>query len=967
REWTDQNPSPRVDGSEPLSESGRIGTPHREWTDQNPSVRVDGSEPLTESGRIRTPHMEQAEEQGNSGSTNGSAPSGGNSRPPQIAQMSLYERQAVQALQALQRQPNAAQYFQQLMLQQQINSAQLHNLAAVQQATLAASRQSSSPSNSASAVTSTAQCTVNLSTTSGGGTMTNPRPMGPATSATSSALSQSVLLGGNSAGQGQMYLRVNRSSLRAPLTPQLIFMPGGTATAAVATVTQQQPQQQPQQQQQQQQQQQEVPPSSSSNQSDNDQVQNLAMRCVSTPRVATVKTEIPDRKDNGSYSLGQTQPQQQQFGQSAQQITAQPQQLTSTKLATYSSTGNATLTGISVKAPNSSTLSAQQPTASSTPSSSSSSPSLPLSQLLLSSSGLCQARGVTAPAATVTHILVPTSNVPTSSQGYPVGSVAPKSNMTAQTLVVQPLQQSGGTLGTEKVGHGTGPVPIQPKTAQGHRLPTQIPPRHPPPILPAPPSSGQATHHPPHVPVQLVGARQGTLGNSQPLAVAQVRNCCSHQDGTATAAVTINSSVSNVVTMVTAMETGGAGVCLKTAQSALPVSQMQTNQNAAMNQSSSSSVGHSADGQDNSATVTPAEDSVFEQSGTAQTKPVIGSLKRKSESDVTNEMSAEASAHCCPSITDSAPPLSPAPSLDTAPEVAFSTPPTLSLPLPLPRGGVQGDRAPLPQAVVKPQVLTHLIEGFVIQEGAEPFPVTGPVKERAEGVPVAVPLAMQSENTAPSVLKCEFCESFAPASQFRGSKRFCSKTCAKRYNVSCSHHFRTSRGRSGGEQQPAAAVVQENIARRRGPRRSSSEIACAKIAGRHLSVKCRSESSRSEDISSCEGEEEEEDSLSLSPSSSLSCTRPAHCGPQLDDTNQGGLPLDGDHFLSASPAHWSVEEVCRFISSLQGCEDLAGQFLSQEIDGQALLLLKEEHLMTTMNIKLGPALKICASINNLRD
>lgn len=58
------------------------------------------------------------------------------------------------------------------------------------------------------------------------------------------------------------------------------------------------------------------------------------------------------------------------------------------------------------------------------------------------------------------------------------------------------------------------------------------------------------------------------------------------------------------------------------------------------------------------------------------------------------------------------------------PEMAFSTPPTLSLSLPLPRGGGQGDRAPVPQAVVKPQVLTHLIEGFVIQEGAEPFPVS---------------------------------------------------------------------------------------------------------------------------------------------------------------------------------------------------------------------------------------------------
>ncbi len=39
--------------------------------------------------------------------------------------------------------------------------------------------------------------------------MTNPRPVGPATSAASTALSQSVLLGGNSGGQGQMYLRVS--------------------------------------------------------------------------------------------------------------------------------------------------------------------------------------------------------------------------------------------------------------------------------------------------------------------------------------------------------------------------------------------------------------------------------------------------------------------------------------------------------------------------------------------------------------------------------------------------------------------------------------------------------------------------------------------------------------------------------------------------------------------------------------
>uniref|UniRef100_A0A8B9KVQ1 SAM domain-containing protein n=1 Tax=Astyanax mexicanus TaxID=7994 RepID=A0A8B9KVQ1_ASTMX len=49
-----------------------------------------------------------------------------------------------------------------------------------------------------------------------------------------------------------------------------------------------------------------------------------------------------------------------------------------------------------------------------------------------------------------------------------------------------------------------------------------------------------------------------------------------------------------------------------------------------------------------------------------------------------------------------------------------------------------------------------------------------------------------------------------------------------------------------------------------------------------------------------------------------------------------------------------------------GCQDMVAEFRSQEIDGQALLLLTEEHLMSAMNIKLGPALKICSQINSLK-
>ncbi|XP_061573039.1 polyhomeotic-like protein 1 isoform X2 [Cololabis saira] len=788
--------------------------------------------------------MDAGEDQ-NTNNTNGNPQTSGNSRAPQIAHMSLYERQAVQALQALQRQPNAAQYFQQLMLQQQISNAQqLHNLAAVQQATLAASRQSSTTSNSMSQ--------ANLSTTSAGVTMTSPRPHGPATSATTTALNQSVLLGGNSAGQGQMYLRVNRS-LRAPLASQLIFMPGGT-TATVATVAQTQPQ--PQQQQQQH----EAASTAASSQSDSDQVQNLALHCASTPKAVAVKSEFPERKDGSSFPLAQQQ--QHAFPQTAQQHQVQPQQQMAKASFNHQSTNNP----MTVKTGNQAAMTVP-PAASVAPSSSSSSSSaLPLSQLLLSPS-----------AAPV--ILVPTSNVATSTQGYPIGSVTSKGNINAQTLVVQPLQQA--TSNIER-----GPVPIQPKTAQGHRLPVQLPPRHPPPILPAPSSNCQVGgYNPPHIPVQLVGARQGLAGTAQAVALAPTRSC----------------------TALDAQSGGSVGTV---------------------------------------------------SGNTVMTKPAVGSLKRKSDCNAPNEMAESSDTE---PMKDSAPPLSPAPPKDSTPgDTTFSSPPTLSLPLPLSRVGLgDKDKAPVPQAVVKPQVLTHLIEGFVIQEGAEPFPVAGLLKDREFA------LVGRTEN-GPPLLKCEYCGCLAPASQFRGSKRFCSNTCAKRYNVSCSQHFKSSRGRSAAGQAPPATPT-ESSARRRGPsRRSSSSITYNKMSNKHLSVKCHSESSRSEDVSS-DGEEEEDDSPSLSPGSSRSCSRADLSAPQSDSSAPGSLPLDGAGFLSATPSQWSVEEVCRFISSLQGCEELAAHFLSQEIDGQALLLLREDHLISTMNIKLGPALKICASINSLRE
>ncbi|XP_049891198.1 polyhomeotic-like protein 1 isoform X4 [Epinephelus moara] len=899
--------------------------------------------------------METDGEQNQQGaSTNGSAASGTSSRPSPMNSMSLYERQAVQALQALQRQPNAAQYFQQLMLQQQINNAQLQNLAAVQQATLAASRQSSPSSSSSSQTTSTTAASV----TSGSGSSTSSRPIGaPATS----TISQSVLLSGTAGGQGQMYLRVNRS-LRAPISSQLIFMPGNTATAAVATVTQQ-----PQAQQQQQE---VTPTSTSSSQSDNDQVQNLAMRGVSSPKGVGVKTEAPERSDSAAYPL--VQPSHQSNSQSP----TKPSQPPHIKIPTY---------------PQPTNLKAHPSSSSGASSSTSSTSSIPLSQLLLHGTRTLTT-GTTAPTAA--HTLVLTSSAASQAHGYPVGTATIKPAVNAQTLVVQPLQKT--SLSTEKSGHGNGPIPIQPKTLQGLRLPLQLPSRNPPPILPAPPptSSSAQPPQPPHIPVQIVGARQSTLGNTQALALAR-GSCC--QEGAAV--LSSSSSLLTMVASIASREGGvvGRGVGLKTLQSpqeAPPLAQVsqvhpQANQSSGQSQNgpmasspastqaptvssppssmcrSSLSLPLVTEEQRASAGVTSNGDSSASQ--TPQGKQLTGSLKRKSDSNSANDEDGPSPPRLQPVRDHSSALLTnPIEAGSGAPPPASSSPsPVLSV-----SRGVcgQGERAPPPQAVVKPNVLTHLIEGFVIQEGAEPFPVCGSLKDSAgEDLTNDSPDTNQSETlTTATVLKCEYCKNFAPASQFRGTKRFCSMTCAKRYNVSFRQHFCMRQGQGQGQdhtpdqnQGPghlSNSDEEGGITRRRVPRRTSSEIASAKIAGRPIPVKCRSESSHSDEESS--GEEDEDDPMSLSPASSASC----HQLPPPLPTESSAPSC-----LPASPAQWSVEDVSQFISSLQGCEELASQFLSQEIDGQALLLLKEEHLMSTMNIKLGPALKICAHINNLRD
>ncbi|XP_057225390.1 polyhomeotic-like protein 3 isoform X2 [Malurus melanocephalus] len=295
-----------------------------------------------------------------------------------------------------------------------------------------------------------------------------------------------------------------------------------------------------------------------------------------------------------------------------------------------------------------------------------------------------------------------------------------------------------------------------------------------------------------------------------------------------------------------------------------------------------------------------------------------------------------------------------------------------------------------PQAIVKPQILTHVIEGFVIQEGLEPFPVSRSsllVEQPAEKSllvegqimsVVCVESDLQNtkhaENSSDTeiedmiaeegldeiendLLKCEFCGKMGYPNKFLRSKRFCSTSCAKRHSLSCTKKFglfpsdKTSRWNRKSDSQSLG---------RRGRRPSGPEGASRDHFLRQLPI---TYPSAEEDLAP------HEDAVPAAMTTRLRRQSERERERELRELRIRKMPesIDLLPVVQTDPSVWTVDEVWAFIHSLPGCQDIADEFRAQEIDGQALLLLKEDHLMSAMNIKLGPALKICARINSLKE
>ncbi|XP_042736973.1 sterile alpha motif domain-containing protein 7 [Lagopus leucura] len=121
--------------------------------------------------------------------------------------------------------------------------------------------------------------------------------------------------------------------------------------------------------------------------------------------------------------------------------------------------------------------------------------------------------------------------------------------------------------------------------------------------------------------------------------------------------------------------------------------------------------------------------------------------------------------------------------------------------------------------------------------------------------------------------------------------------------------------------------------------------------------------SEKESNSSCASFDDKYMYPSAIPFSALPYGFPVPSNPLLPPAAHG-LILNGEDISTIEDIRkWTVDDVYSFIISLPGCSDYAQIFKDHAIDGETLPLLTEEHLLDTMGLKLGPALKIRSQVS----
>lgn len=234
--------------------------------------------------------------------------------------------------------------------------------------------------------------------------------------------------------------------------------------------------------------------------------------------------------------------------------------------------------------------------------------------------------------------------------------------------------------------------------------------------------------------------------------------------------------------------------------------------------------------------------------------------------------------------------------------------------------------------------------------------------ELAERLSAAADLATQQWSllgASAAATTCMMCGRSGAKLRAFASKLFCSKSCAavyrRSFNADGSPVVKRKRGRPPGSgNKLTTKAAKQRPVRAKQPRRLSSTV----VDG--FGVRTTSKR-RSDAVITGMSDERDSHAMDTGSGSGSGPNSPSATGAG------GGSAYSADDSLNRSQVlSWSVDDVYGFILALEGCSPYADEFRSQEIDGQALLLLSEDHLVNALNIKLGPALKIISVISSFQ-
>ncbi|KAI1301821.1 Polyhomeotic-like protein 1 [Halotydeus destructor] len=285
-------------------------------------------------------------------------------------------------------------------------------------------------------------------------------------------------------------------------------------------------------------------------------------------------------------------------------------------------------------------------------------------------------------------------------------------------------------------------------------------------------------------------------------------------------------------------------------------------------------------------------------------------------------------------------------------------------------------REPIPEPKPSRKILTHMIGGYVIEESSDPFPISeclGNVPVEENGNSENVNGTSQVNGTAPVVVKpkksngditirCEKCGKQGPRSLFKiknGIRRCV--PCYKKHAASVKLDL--------------INPVTEKLSDLEFTNSENNSVSSMDID------RCSEASWEAPDKKRMKLCSKKQPEVMMKPVNVIATPPPPPAvlsTPPVSAPSVNPPPAEPannttpkiDVYIPAggkNPLKWNVQDVFDFVFNLPGCREYADEFKSQEIDGQALMLLKEDHLMSAMNMKLGPALKVCSKIRSLQE